>query len=469
MAVWDSLREDMDRRIKANGVENAYFPLLIPMSFLSKEAEHVDGFAKECAVVTHHRLTQDPNDEQGQGTLIADPEARLEEPLIVRPTSETIIWSTFRNWISSHRDLPLKINQWANVLRWELRTRPFLRTSEFLWQEGHTAHATAEGAREDALKMIGVYSSFASDMLAIPTIAGKKSPSERFAGAEETYTIEALMQNGWCLQSGTSHDLGQSFGNAFDVKFQDASGKQSSVYGSSWGVTTRLIGAMIMTHSDDQGLVLPPKVAPKQVVIVPIPAKKNDEEGKKKIEECLDALVNGLTERGVRVKVDDRDWLRNGAKYFEWERKGVPLRIELGPRDVKNEVCVFKWRNWKENKETVKLDEAVDSVVSGMEQYQEFLLDQAKDRLSAGVRLDATYGEMKDVLVNDEAGKFPGAGLFLVPWKCNAENEAKIKEECKATLRCYPTDVNDMKMFEGKKCFFSGEDADRMALFGRAF
>jgi len=466
MAIWDLLKEDMDARIKNEDVDNVYFPLLIPMSFLTKEAEHVDGFAKECAVVTHHRLTGSPNDPTN---LIADPEAKLEEPLIIRPTSETIIWNSFRNWITSHRDLPLKINQWANVLRWELRTRPFLRTSEFLWQEGHTAHATPESAQEDALKMINVYSSFCTKMLAMPTIVGKKSPSERFAGAKETYTIESLMQNGWCLQSGTSHDLGQSFGKAFDVEFQAADGSRSPVYGTSWGITTRLIGAMIMTHSDDSGLVLPPKIAPKQVVIVPIPAKKNDEEGKKKLQDSLDNLVSDLKSRNIRVKVDDRDYIRNGAKYFEWERKGVPLRIELGPRDVAKDVCVFKWRKWKDEKEVVELKSAADQVVDELEQYQAHLLEASSGRLAAGTRLDVTYDEMKSLLVNDEASKYPGAGLFLVPWKCNAENEEKIKEECKATLRCYPSEINDMKMYEGKKCFFSGEDADRMALFGRAF
>jgi len=306
-------------------------------------------------------------------------------------------------------------------------------------------------------------------MLAMPTIVGRKSPSERFAGAKETYTIESLMQNGWCLQSGTSHDLGQSFGKAFDVTFQAADGSRSPVYGTSWGITTRLIGAMIMTHSDDSGLVLPPRIAPKQVVIVPIPPKKNDEEGKKKLEEALNTLVSGLKSKNIRVKVDDRDYVRNGAKYFEWERKGVPLRIELGPRDVSKNNCVFKWRKWKEDKEFVGLESAADQVVEGMLEYQEYLLSEASGRLASSTRFDATYEEMKSLLVNDEASKFPGAGLFLVPWKCNAENEERIKEECKATLRCYPSEVNDMKMWEGKKCFFSGEDADRMALFGRAF
>mmetsp|Transcript_31541 Transcript_31541/g.66781 ORF Transcript_31541/g.66781 Transcript_31541/m.66781 type:complete len:674 (-) Transcript_31541:803-2824(-) len=466
MSIWDQIRNDLDARIKDHGADNAYFPLLIPKSFLSKEAEHVDGFAKECAVVTHHRLTADPSGEKG---LIADPEAELEDPLIIRPTSETMIWNMFKKWIVSHRDLPLKVNQWANVMRWEMRTRPFLRTSEFLWQEGHTAHATAEGALDDSKAMLDQYAELCEHLLAMPVVKGAKSPSERFAGAEETFTIEALMQNGWALQSGTSHFLGQSFGKAFDVTFQDAKGKQQDVWGTSWGVSTRLIGALIMTHSDDAGLVLPPRVAPVQVVVVPIPPKKNDEEGKVALNDALDKLVVDLKGAGLRVKVDDRDFVRNGAKYFEWERKGVPLRIELGPRDVKGGFCVFKYRAGSEGKETVNLGEAADAATKGLNDFQKYLLDAAKERLAAGVNINTTYEEMKKALESDEASMYPGAGLFLVPWKCDATNEEKIKEECKATIRCYPTDVNEMGMAEGKKCFYSGEDATHMALFGRAF
>ncbi|GMI26238.1 hypothetical protein TeGR_g9232 [Tetraparma gracilis] len=466
MKVWDLLKKDLDGRItEKHGVDNAYFPLLIPKSFLSKEAEHVDGFAKECAVVTHHRLKADPADP---ANLIPDPDAELEEPLIVRPTSETIIWSSFRSWINSHRDLPLKINQWANVLRWELRTRPFLRTSEFLWQEGHTAHATGEGALEDARKMIGEYSQFTAETLALPTVVGVKSPSERFAGAEETYTIEALMQNGWALQSGTSHYLGQSFGKAFDVTYQTSDESvRETVYGTSWGVSTRLVGALIMTHSDDAGLVLPPPVAPQQVVIVPIPGKKEEE--KAAVGKAVDKLAGELRGKGLRVKVDDRDWIRNGAKYYEWERKGVPLRIEVGPRDVAKSQCVLKWRKMKEDKEAVGLDDVAAIVDKGMGEYHDFLLQSARDRLAGGIRLDASYEDMKGLLEKDEAGAFDGAGLFLVPWKCDAANEDKIKEECKATIRCYPLDVNEMGMAEGKTCFYSGEPATHMALFGRAF
>lgn len=465
MSLWEMVRTELDIKIRQHGAENAYFPLLIPKSFLSKEAEHVDGFAKECAVVTHHRLKAD-----GDNGLIADPDAELEDPLIVRPTSETMIWFMFRKWINSYRDLPLKVNQWANVMRWEMRTRPFLRTSEFLWQEGHTAHATREGAREDAIAMIHNYEILCRDLLAMPVVVGVKSPSERFAGAEDTYTIEALMQNGWALQSGTSHFLGQSFGKAFDVTFQDESGKQQDVWGTSWGASTRLIGALIMTHSDDAGLVLPPRVAPVQVVIVPIPPKKNDVEAKDLMNKAMDDLLIGLKDAGIRVKVDDRDFVRSGAKYFEWERKGVPLRIEIGPRDVRESVCIFKYRSGSNTeKQTVELSVAVEAASAGLDKLQQDLLDAARKRLSDGIRSDVTYTEMKDALESDEASTFPGQGLFIVPWKCDATNEGKIKEECKATIRCYPLDANQQGLHEGKKCFYSGEAATHMALFGRAF
>ena len=363
----------------------------------------------------------------------------------------------------------MKVNQWANVMRWELRTRPFLRTSEFLWQEGHTAHATAEDAIFEAKTMMNEYASLCEELLAIPVIRGCKSPSERFAGAEETYTIEALMQNGWALQSGTSHFLGQSFGKAFDVTFQDAQGKQQDVWGTSWGVSTRLLGALIMTHSDDAGLVLPPRVAPVQVVVVPIEPKKNDVEGKEALKKSLDALMSNLKLAGLRVKLDDRDYVRTGAKYFEWERKGVPLRIELGPRDVSNGVCVFKYRVGQTEKQILSLNTAADSAISGLEQLHTHLLDSAKQRLTAGVKLGATYHEMKTALEADEAGSYPGSGLYMVPWKCDAVNEGKIKEECKATIRCYPIDMNETGMLEGKICFYTGEPATHMALFGRAF
>lgn len=357
-------------------------------------------------------------------------------------------------------------------MRWEMRTRPFLRTSEFLWQEGHTAHATADSANDDALSMMENYASLCEDLLSMPVVRGVKSPSERFAGAEETYTIEALMQNGWALQSGTSHYLGQSFGKAFDVTFQDSNGQQQDVYGTSWGVSTRLIGALIMTHSDDAGLVLPPRVAPVQVVIVPIPPKKNDQESQQAMDSALDKLVQSLTkDMGLRVKVDDRDYVRNGAKYFEWERKGVPLRIELGPRDVKENVCIFKYRagEGSDAKQKVELATAAQTAATGLDQMQRSLFEEAQQRLSDGITTGATYEEMKAALETDEATEYPGKGLFLVPWKCDAENESTIKEQCKATIRCYPLAENEDGMVEGKKCFFSGEDATHMALFGRAF
>ena len=468
MALWDRVRNELDAKIQDHGAENAYFPLLIPKSFLSKEAEHVDGFAKECAVVTHHRLTAAAD---GSGGLIADPDAELEDPLIVRPTSETMIWFMFRKWINSHRDLPLKINQWANVMRWEMRTRPFLRTSEFLWQEGHTAHATAESAVEDAVGMLNHYADLCEHLLAMPVVKGVKSPSERFAGAEDTYTIEALMQNGWALQSGTSHFLGQSFGKAFDVTFQDENGQQQDVWGASWGVSTRLLGALIMTHSDDSGLVLPPRVAPVQVVIVPIPPKKNDSEGQAAMDGAMEELMANLKAAGLRVKVDERDYVRTGAKYFEWERKGVPLRIEVGPRDVRQQVCVFKYRagSGAESKTTVDLTAAASEAQSGLERMQEELLRAARERLDQGITTGAIYEEMKTALEQDEASAFDGPGLYLVPWKCDDKNEEKIKEECKATIRCYPIDANEAGLHKGKKCFYSGEDATHMALFGRAF
>jgi prolyl-tRNA synthetase len=370
-----------------------------------------------------------------------------------------------------HRDLPLKVNQWANVMRWEMRTRPFLRTSEFLWQEGHTAHATAEGALHDARTMMENYATLCEDLLAIPVVRGVKSPSERFAGAEETFTIEALMQNGWALQSGTSHFLGQSFGKAFDVTFQDTDGDQKDVWGTSWGVSTRLIGALIMTHSDDNGLVLPPRVAPVQVVVVPIPPKKGDQQGRAAMDAALDGMVAALKAGGLRVKVDDRDFVRNGAKYFEWERKGVPLRIELGPRDVKDGSCIFKYRAGagSEEKVAVPLGDVATTAAAGLEEMQRGLLKDATARLASGITEDATYDEMRAALENDEASAYPGSGLYLVPWKCDATNEEAIKAECKATIRCYPLDANGKGLFKGKKCFYSGEDATHMALFGRAF
>ncbi|KAG5184462.1 hypothetical protein JKP88DRAFT_314700 [Tribonema minus] len=445
MAVWDALRNDLDARIKDKGVSNAYFPLFIPRSFLSKEAEHVEGFAKECAVVTHHRLCADPNG----GGLVPDPEAKLEEPLVVRPTSETIIWHMFGKWISSHRDLPMKINQWANVVRWEMRTRPFLRSAEFLWQEGHTAHATREDALKCAREMLDMYADSVKDMLALPVVKGTKSPMERFAGAEETFTIEGMMQNGWALQSGTSHFLGQNFARAFDVYFQTKNEDRELVWATSWGVSTRLMGALVMTHSDDAGLrqQLPPAVAPHQVVIVPI--TKGQGEDTDLVNSFVDTAVAQLKAQGIRVKVDDRDHLRPGAKYFEWERKGVPLRLEVGARDAKGKVLTLARRTGGD-KTPIPLDDSfAEAIQQELQGVHELLWKEGEDHMASGDK-DRT-------------------GFYLVPWCCDASREKEIQEDSKATIRCYPLDLNEAKAYEGKTCFYSGEPATHMALFARAF
>jgi len=455
MAVWDEFKDVLNGRIKESGAQNAYFPLFIPMSFLSKEAEHVEGFAKECAVVTHHRLTKDPN---GPG-LMPDPAAKLEEPLIVRPTSETIIWDMFRNWISSHRDLPLKINQWANVVRWELRTRPFLRSAEFMWQEGHTAHATREEAIGCAREMLDVYVETCRDYLALPVVKGIKSPTERFAGADETFTIEALMQNGWALQSGTSHFLGQNFAKAFDVTFQNKEQKNDLVWATSWGVSTRLMGALVMTHSDDSGLVLPPKVAPSQVVIVPVGRGKKDKDAV--VDTFVDKMVAGLKAAGVRYKIDDREKIQPGQKFYEWERKGVPLRIEVGPRDAEAGSFVIASRLGGD-KETLAFGDGFASDISErLDAIQAELLKRAEDRLAEKTIEISSYDELKSGI--------EGGGFFLAPWKDDADNEETIKTETKATIRCFPLEKNQDGAVEGKKCFYSGKDATHMAIFARAF
>lgn len=460
MSVWDSIRKEFDDRI-TNDLEasNAYFPLFIPKSFLSKEAEHVDGFAKECAVVTHHRLT---TNEAGDD-LIPDPDSKLEEPLIVRPTSETIIWHMFGKWINSYRDLPLKINQWANVVRWELRTRPFLRTAEFLWQEGHTAHASKEDAMATAMAALDMYSSVCKDMLAIPVIKGNKSPSERFAGADDTLTIEALMQNGWALQSGTSHFLGQNFARAFDVFFQNEKGDRELVWATSWGVSTRLLGALIMTHSDDKGLVLPPPVAPLQVVIVPI--KQENEDVKKKVDEMFYALKKA----GIRVKVDDRENMRPGAKYFEWERKGVPIRLDVGPRDVENNAAMLVTRHDGSKKTISTGDDFIATITDAMVNQHKALFETASERLSKKTFHVDSYDSMKEMIQKAGHGDLDSAGFYLVPWKCSEINEESIKTDCKATIRCYPFVHNQTPPAQGTKCFYSGEEATHMAIFARAF
>ncbi len=445
-AIWEEMRNDLDARFKETGHVNAYFPMLIPVSFLSKEADHVEGFAKECAVVTHHRLRA-----AAGGGVEPDPTSKLEEPLVIRPTSETIIWHMYGQWIQSHRDLPILINQWANVLRWEMKTRPFLRTAEFLWQEGHTAHATAGEAVVETRKMLDVYADFARDVLAMPVIKGVKSASERFAGAVDTYSIEAMMQNGWALQAGTSHFLGQNFAKAFDVTFQNEAGVREFVWATSWGVSTRLIGAVIMTHSDDTGLVLPPAIAPVQVVLTPI--WRSEEEK---------AIVVGFAEKvkaelkGLRVALDVRESMKPGAKYFEWERKGVPLRLEIGPRDVASDQ-VFAAARTGGKKFGIAFDGIRASVESKLVEIQAELLAKATERRDAGTHRVATYDEFKSRI---EAG-----GFFVVNWKDSAENEAKIKEETKATIRCFPLDV----AAPDGPCFYSGRTADRVAIFAKAY
>ncbi len=448
-ALWESIRDDLDRRFKETGHVNAYFPLFIPVSFLSKEAQHVEGFAKECAVVTHHRL------RACEGGVEPDPDSKLEEPLVVRPTSETIIWHMYGQWIQSWRDLPILINQWANVVRWEMKTRPFLRTSEFLWQEGHTAHATQAEAMEEATRMLGVYESFAREFLAIPVVPGIKSASERFAGAEETYTIEAMMQNGWALQAGTSHFLGQNFAKAFDVTFQNTEGVREHVWATSWGVSTRLIGAVIMTHSDDTGLVLPPKIAPVQVIITPI---WKGEAEKIELLAFADEVKAALSPR-FRVKIDNRDHLKPGAKYFEWERKGVPLRLEIGPRDLKNRSVFAAPRSGGGGKFGIAFDGIADAVGQKLDAMQADLLATAEQRRDARTFRPTSYAEMKQQL--------EGGGFFLVPWADDAEAESTIKEETRATIRCYP--IAAQGEVAGTTCFYSGKPATHMALFARAY
>ena len=469
MGVWDLLRAELDERIRDSGTQNAYFPLFIPLSFLAKEAEHVDGFAKECAVVTHHRLCTSKDGK----SLIPDPEAKLEEPLIVRPTSETVIWSMFGKWINSYRDLPLKINQWANVVRWEMRTRPFLRSAEFLWQEGHTAHATAEDAIATARESLDLYSNVCEDMLAIPTVKGAKSPSERFAGADDTFTIEALMQNGWALQSGTSHFLGQNFARAFDVMFQTESGGRELVWATSWGVSTRLLGAMVMTHSDDRGLVLPPPVAPLQVVVVPITKGQGEEHDA--VMSYAHGIAKALKAAKIRVKVDERMNMRPGAKYFEWERKGVPVRLEVGPRDVAAKGAMLALRTAPAGAKKLQISADTSSVAATVEEVlaetHASLLQAARVRLAERTFPVSTYAEMKEIMQLGAAadGDRQTAGFYLVPWKCDSKNEEAIKEECKATIRCYPFEHNSIPPPPGVVCFYCGEQATHMALFARAF
>lgn len=449
-AIWEKMQAALDKMFKETGHENAYFPLFIPKSFFSKEAHHVEGFAKECAVVTHYRLKNDPD---GKGVIV-DPDARLEEELIVRPTSETIIWNTYKNWIHSYRDLPILCNQWANVVRWEMRTRLFLRTAEFLWQEGHTAHATREEALAEAEKMIGVYEKFATEWMALPVVVGHKSENERFAGAEDTLTIEALMQDGKALQSGTSHFLAQNFAKAFDVTFTNKEGKQEYVWATSWGVSTRLMGALIMAHSDNNGLVLPPKLAPIQVVLIPI---YKGEEELKAITERLDDIAASLRAAGLSVKIDDRDNVRSGFKFAEYELKGVPVRLAMGPRDMQNGTIELVRRDTLE-KEFVPQEGLTERVVALMDDIQQNIYKKALDfRNSMITRVD-TYDEFKKAL--EEKG-----GFISAHWDGTVETEERIKEETKATIRCIPIDAGP----EEGKCILTGKPSHRRVLFAIAY
>ena len=449
-AIWEKMQQALDQMFKDTGHENVYFPIFIPKSYLSKEASHVEGFAKECAVVTHYRLK---NAEDGSG-IVVDEDAKLEEELIVRPTSETIIWDTYRKWIQSYRDLPLLYNQWANVVRWEMRTRLFLRTAEFLWQEGHTAHATREEALAEAEKMNNVYAEFAESFMAMPVIKGLKSESERFAGAEETYCIEALMQDGKALQAGTSHFLGQNFAKAFDVKYATKEGGQEYVWATSWGVSTRLMGALIMTHSDDHGLVIPPKLAPIQVVIVPI---YKGEEQLNELNAHVDGLVKELSSKGISVKYDNRDTHKPGFKFNEYELKGVPLRIAIGPRDLENRTYELARRDTL-TKETIAAEGISDLVVKLLDEIQDNLWSKALNHRSQNITNVQDYQTFKEVL--EQKG-----GFISAHWDGTAETEDRIKEETKATIRCIPL---DQKIEEGT-CIYSGQPSKRRVLFAKAY
>ncbi len=449
-AIWEKVQAQLDKMFKETGHENAYFPLFIPKSYLSKEASHVEGFAKECAVVTHYRLK---NAEDGSG-IIVDPEAKLEEELIVRPTSETIIWDTYRRWIQSYRDLPLLINQWANVVRWEMRTRLFLRTAEFLWQEGHTAHATEDEAIAEAVQMMNVYAEFAEEFMGVPVIKGTKTESERFAGALDTYCIEALMQDGKALQAGTSHFLGQNFAKAFDVKFANKEGKQEYVWATSWGVSTRLMGALIMTHSDDNGLVLPPKLAPIQVVIVPI---YKGEEQLDAISERVAPLVKELRSKGISVKFDNRDTHKPGFKFNEYELKGVPVRLAIGQRDMDNNTYEVARRDTFE-KETVAADSVIEKIEFLLEDIQKNIFKKALDYRESHITEVNSYEEFKEVLENK-------GGFISAHWDGTTETEELVKEETKATIRCIPIDAKE----EEGVCMVTGKPSAKRVLFAKAY
>ncbi len=447
-AIWEKMQQYLDRRFKETGHENAYFPALIPKSFLSKEADHIEGFAKECAVVTHYRLK---SDEEGKGVVV-DPEARLEEELIVRPTSETMIWNSYKNWIQSYRDLPILINQWVNVVRWEMRPRIFLRTTEFLWQEGHTAHATKQEAIDETYQMLNVYALFVEDFMAIPVIKGVKTESERFAGAVDTYCIEVMTQDGKALQAGTSHFLGQNFAKAFDVKFTTNEGKEELVWGTSWGVSTRLMGALIMAHSDDDGLVLPPKLAPIQVVIVPIYFKNEDLD---KIKEVVNPIMVQLKEKGISVKFDERDTYKPGWKFAEYEMKGVPVRLAIGPKDLERGTVEIARRDTKE-KSLLPLKGVVDQVVHLLEDIQTTIFNKAKDFREKNTREADTYENFKELIEK---------GFVYAHWDGTVETEEKIKKDTKATIRCIPFNRKE----EEGRCMVTGKPSKSQVLFAKAY
>ncbi|MCF8220609.1 MAG: proline--tRNA ligase [Cryomorphaceae bacterium] len=448
-AIWENMRDVLDRMFKETGHSNAYFPLFIPKSYLSKEASHVEGFAKECAVVTHYRLKMSDDGK----TVIVDPDAKLQEELIIRPTSETIIWNSYRNWIQSYRDLPILINQWANVVRWEMRTRLFLRTAEFLWQEGHTAHATREEALEETNQMLRVYATFAEEYMAMPVIMGRKTASERFAGADDTLCIESMMQDGKALQAGTSHFLGQNFAKAFDVKFADKSGKLDYVWATSWGVSTRLMGALVMTHSDDEGLVLPPKLAPIQVVAIPI---YKTEEELHLIEENFKSIGNALKSLGIRFKFDGDDNKRPGWKFNEYEVKGVPIRLAMGPRDLENGQVEIARRDTKE-KSSVAVEGVVEHIAALLDEIQANLLARSKKHREANTFSVDTYEEFKQ--------RIDDGGFFLAHWDGTAETEELIKNETKATIRCIPFDGPS----EAGSCMVTGKPSAQRVIFAKAY
>ena len=448
-AIWEKMQQQLDRMFKETGAQNAYFPLLIPKSFFSREAEHVKGFAKECAVVTHYRLRAS---EDGNSVEV-DPSAKLEEELIIRPTSETIIWNTYKNWIHSWRDLPLMCNQWCNVMRWEMRTRPFLRTSEFLWQEGHTAHATREEAEEEAKKLLDVYAKFAQDWMAVPVVCGVKSETERFAGALDTYTIEAMMQDGKALQSGTSHFLGQNFAKSFDVTFLNKENKPEYVWATSWGVSTRLIGALIMTHSDDNGLVLPPKLAPIQVVVIPI-GKAGEQ--MQAIADKLQPVIEQLRKAGVTVKYDDSDNRRPGFKYADYELKGIPVRIVMGGRDLENNTVEIMRRDTLE-KETIGFEGLAEHIVSVLDDMQANIFKKALDYRNAHIYECNDYEEFKE--------RIKDGGFFLCHWDGTEETEARIKEDTQATIRCVPFEFEQTEGVD----MVSGKPAKHRVIIARSY